>query len=39
MLAVMSELLGNTWWTVLVGVVGFCAGVYFSNAIKSRLGK
>lgn len=39
MIATISEMLGNTWWTILVGVVGFCAGVYFSSAIKSKLGK
>jgi len=39
MLATISDMLGNMWWTALVGVVCFVGGVYFSSTIKSKMGR
>jgi hypothetical protein len=37
--AKMSELLGTTWWTLLVLVVGFGLGIYAYPWLKNRFNK
>jgi hypothetical protein len=39
LLASISSFLGTTWFILLVGVIGFISGVYFSDKVKALLGR